>query len=78
MCCTEHGFRGDVGMLAVAWCAVSVGIGLGVVSKYDGMSGAKTCESGLYQDPCLSDPVRSNQVVRGWDPQSTAPVNRGM
>ena len=47
-CCAEHCGRGDVGMWAVAWCAVSVGVGLGVVRKDDGMSGAKTCVSDVF------------------------------
>ena len=48
VCCTEHGVRGDVGMLAVALCTVSVGIELGVVRKYDGMSVAKTCVPDVF------------------------------
>ena len=44
-CCVEHGGRGAVGVGPVAWCTVSVGVGLGVVRKDDGMSGANTCVS---------------------------------
>ena len=44
----EYGVRGDVVVLPAAWCTVSVGVGLGVARKDDGMSGAITCLSDVF------------------------------